>query len=213
MFLLNSLWLILLLWIAFVLVLLTRAVVFYLLFLKLSVSLDSLTKWGVLVNSASPLLFVWMELFSVRWLKPWVKSFAISCKWFSASLSDLLLFSFLLPSFCLFLLTIIVSVLSSIRDLWRGNSHQVTLSVCGVGRDWFPMSVWLGRKYGLNCCFWVMESVNTNNLLHLLVNRVRSGSLARLSCSLVLFWKTPCCCCATSLLLWLKALFVMCAFV
>jgi len=65
MFLPNSLYLILLLWIAFVLASLTGAVVFYLLFLKLSVRPDSLTELQVLVNSASPLFFIWMGLFSV----------------------------------------------------------------------------------------------------------------------------------------------------
>ena len=86
--------------------------------------------------------FAWCkwDFFFVLWLKPWVKSFTISCNWLSALLSDLLLFSFLLHSPCLCLLTFTVSVLSSIKDLWRGNGHKVAMSVHSVGRDWFSTS-------------------------------------------------------------------------
>lgn len=175
----------------------------------------------MLANSTSPLFFLWIWLFSVLWLKPWVKSFTISCNWFRALLSDLLLFSFLLLSPHLDNHCSNHSFIHRRPLIWKQSSGDPGCVWCWqrlisyICRSLCVKSVYLGRKYGLNRCFWAIELVNRSNLPHLLVNRVRSGSLASTGvfCSLVVFWKTLCCCYVTSWLLWLETLFVMCAFV
>lgn len=134
---------------------------------------------------------VWgWDIFFFSWIKLWVRSFTISCNWFSALSSDLLLFSFFLPSLSVLVnLTIVVhpseifeweesSGDSSCEWCWQGLSSYISKNPC-------VKSVWLGRKYGLICCFCVTESANRNNPPHLLVNRVRWASFANTDLFLV----------------------------